>query len=197
MKCGETSEWFGVYRDLPPDSPERLAVDEHVAGCPDCAEEFRIWEESADLIRGLPEFEVPEERVWVADQLNHQVMNRIYSEQSWYMPAARRSYAFTAGFRRKVALLLAGLLAVFGCGFLYSAWNRISGRNANLTGVMETANAVSSGDGAMTMDVPMASLSDPYVLHVTPVMPEYWVALSLLGMIIMLLILNWFSRVRS
>lgn len=198
MNCDQATEWFGIFRDLPEDSPERLAVDLHVAGCPDCAEQLRLWEESAELIRCLPleEDTDAEERTWIADSLNRQVMDRIYAEQSWYMPAVHRTYAFTSGFRKKVAFLLSVLLAVFGCGFMYTAWNRMSGGDG---GAEPDAEAVFASDefGVQTVNVPVASLSDPVVLHVSPAMPEYWVALSLLGMIMMLLILNWFSRVRS
>lgn len=199
MKCEEASEWFSVYRELPESSPERLAVDAHIAGCPECAEQFRWWDESADLISRLPMMDEIETGDWQSDSINRDVMNRIYTEQSWYMPAVRKTYAFTQGFRMKIAVLLSGLLALFGCAFLYTAWNRLSGGDGHAVGVMESANAYSIGDGvsAQTVVVPVASLSDPIVLHVSPSMPEYWVALSLLGMIMMLLILNWFSRVRT
>jgi len=199
MKCEEASEWISVYRELPESSQERLAVDEHIAQCPECAEQFRWWDESADLISQLPIMDETGISDWQSDSLSRDVMNRIYTEQSWYMPAVRKTYAFTQGFRMKIALLLSGLFAVFGCAFLYTAWNRLSGGDNHAVGVMETANAFAVGDGAVaqTVVVPVASLSDPIVLHVSPTMPEYWVALSLLGMIMMLLILNWFSRVRS
>jgi hypothetical protein len=197
MKCEEASEWFGVYRDLPVMSPERLALEKHVAGCEDCAEEFRIWEESADLIRDLPLEDEETGRTWVADTLNQQVMNRIYTEHSWFMPTVRKTYAFTNGFRRNVAVLLAGLIGVFGIAFLYTAWNRLSSGDGSSAGIMETAIAFDGQSGSRMVEVPVASLSDPIVLHVTPVMPEYWIALSMLGMIMMMLILNWFSRVRS
>ncbi len=199
MNCEEASEWFSVYRELPESSPERLAVDTHIACCHECAEQFRWWDESADLISQLPIMDEIEASEWQSDSVSRDVMNRIYTEQSWYMPAVRKTYAFTQGFRMKIAVLLSGLFAVFGCAFLYTAWNRLSGGDGHAVGVMETANAFSIGDGvsAQTVVVPVASLSDPIVLHVSPSMPEYWVALSLLGMIMMLLILNWFSRVRS
>ncbi|WP_276351589.1 anti-sigma factor family protein [Cohnella caldifontis] len=194
MNCEQVTEWLGIYRDLPEDSPERLAVDLHVAGCADCAEQFRLWEESAELIRGLPLDDDELERTWVSDSLNRQVMDRIYSEQAWYMPAARRTYAFSSGFRKKVAAVLAALLAVFCGSFLYTAWKHMTAGN-DTPEVLDATGSLSSG--FQTVDVPVASLSDVYALHVSPVMPEYWVALSLLGMIMMLLILNWFSRVRS
>lgn len=198
MNCEEAGEWFGVYRDLAEDSGERLALDSHVKGCLSCTEEFRMWEESAQLIRDLPSIDDFEEPI-ATDWVNQNVMNRIYTEQSWYMPAVRRTYSFSFAFRKKVAVLLAALFTIFICGFLYTLFGRLSGENNDGSGVMETANAFSVrqfGDG-VHLDVPVASLSDPIMLNVTPAMPEYWVALSMLGMIMTLLILNWFSRVRS
>jgi hypothetical protein len=196
MKCEEAGEWFGVYWDLPEDSPERLAVDLHVKGCPTCAEEFRMWEESAAIIHELPAddytFDEPAATQWV----NENVMNRIYSEQSWFLPAVRRTYAFSYGFKRKIAGLLAGLLAVFVSGFIYASVGGSDQSSQNYSGVMETADAFNSsfsfGD-----NIPLAGLSDPIMANVTPTMPEYWIALSMLGIVMTLLILNWLSRVRS
>lgn len=200
MKCDEAGEWFGIYRDLPEDAPERLAVDLHVAGCPSCAEEFRLWEESASIIQELPDEEFELDEPASAQWVNDNVMNRIYSEQSWYLPAVRRTYAFSYGFKRKVAGLLAALLAIFIGGFLYTTvWNG-GGSNQKLSGVMETANAFSASHAFgnnMHLEVPVASLSDPIMLNVSPAMPEYWIALSMVGIVMTLLILNWLSRTRA
>jgi hypothetical protein len=199
MNCEEAGEWFAVYRDLPENSEQRLVIDEHVASCGDCAEEFRIWEESALLIQELSSENTEHEDPIATEWVSHNVMNRIYAEQSWYMPAVRRTYSFSFAFRRKVAGLLAALLALFVCGLLYTLFDRASSVNDH-SGVMETANAFAIshqvGDG-VHLDVPIASLSDPIMLNVSPAMPEYWIALSMLGTIMMLLILNWFSRVRT
>lgn len=199
MNCEETGEWFGIYWDLSDDSAERLAVDAHVKGCKSCSDEFRMWEESTQLIHDMPGSDYGQEEPLSTELVNQNVMNRIYTEQSWYMPAVRRTYSFTFAFRKKVAALLAALFAIFICGFLYSSLGQINGNNSDGSGVMETANAFSVrqfGDG-VHLDVPVASLSDPIMLNVTPAMPEYWIALSMFGMIMTLLILNWFSRVRS
>lgn len=192
MKCEEAAEWFGAYPDLPEQSPERLAVERHVATCRDCAEEFAIWQESALLIQELPNGGVDEDPPVSGEWVNQSVMNRIYKEQSWYMPAVQRTYSFSYGFQKRVAAVLAGLLALFAVGFLYTVMDR---SNAS-----EAGGALSSAShkvGGLYLDVPVASLSDPVLLHVSPGMPQYWVALSMLGMIMTLLILNWFSRVRS
>jgi hypothetical protein len=187
MKCNEAGEWFGIYQDLPEDSPERLAVDLHVSECSQCAEEFSMWEESALLIHELPLNNEEQEEAITYEWVNQNVMSRIYAEQSWYMPTVRRTYSFSFAFRKRVAGILAALLAVFVCGFLYTVFGGASGVNVDGSGVRDTVQ----------LDIPVASLSDPIMHNVTPAMPEYWVALSMLGMIMTLLILNWLSRVRS
>lgn len=193
MNCEQASERFGIYHDLPISSPERLAVDSHIAECPECAEQFRLWEESSEMIKRLSLEDVEIEADEAVSRISSKVMDRIYAEESWFMPAVRKTYAFSGGFRLRVALLLATLLAIFGCGFLYSVWNRYN--ESNQLGSDSFVTTV--GFGSQTVEVPVASLSDPIVLKMSPETPEYWVALSLLGMIMMLLMLNWFSRVRS
>lgn len=200
MKCEQAEELFGVYWDLPEHAPDRVLVDIHIQSCAACAEQFRMWEESSDLIRDIPEDDKLEEEISAYQGMSDKVMSRIYSEQSWFVPTSRRTYSFTSSFRKKIAVVLAGLLAVFFGGFLYSTINRAIGPDSKITGVMETASAFAAShdlNSRVTIEVPTASLSEPYLLHVTPAMPEYWVALSMLGMIMTLLILNWFSRVRS
>ncbi|WP_239614183.1 anti-sigma factor family protein [Cohnella mopanensis] len=197
MKCEDAIEWFGVYRDLPDDSADRLAIDMHVQRCKECAEEFQIWEESAQLIQELPINEADEENEQIASAwLNQNVMNRIYSEQKWYMPTVRRTYSFSFGFRRKVAGVLAAMFVLFVCGFLYTVFSPVGGVSGKHSGAEAFAVSHQYGD-SIHLDVPMASLSDSIMLNVTPSMPEYWVALSIVGMVMTLLILNWFSRVRS
>jgi hypothetical protein len=199
MRCEDASEWFGKYRDLPEGSELRLAIDRHIEECGTCAEEFFLWEESALLIN-----EMSAEDIGMDDTTSHlvsqNVMNRIYSEQSWLMPASRRTYFFTGAFRRKVAGVLAALLAVFIVGFLYTSFGRAQGPDQQLAGVMDTANAFAAShelNSGIHLEVPVASLSDPIMLQVSPSMPEYWVAFSMLGILMTLLILNWFSRVRA
>ena len=72
---------------------------------------------------------------------------------------------------------------------------------AKLTGLIETADAA-SGDNIIPVsfyaDVPWRlQQSHHCFLNIVPTVPQYYVALSLLGIIMTLLILNWFSRTRS
>ncbi|RED58710.1 hypothetical protein [Cohnella phaseoli] len=198
MKCEEAAEWFGIYRDLPDDSADKFAIDLHVQSCKACEEEFRMWEESALLIHELPLDDEQDVVPISSAQINKNVMDRIYTEQSWYMPATRRTYAFSFLFKKRVAGVLAALLALFVCGFLYASFG--SGIIVDQAGGRESANAFAVshqyGDD-IRLDIPVASLSDPIILNVSPAVPEYWIAFSIVGMIMTLLILNWLSRVRS
>ncbi|UVI32408.1 anti-sigma factor family protein [Paenibacillus spongiae] len=199
MKCLDVQQSFGVYWDLPEDDSERQAVDDHLLTCTECRNEFRIWEESEQLIRRFSEYEDISGPV---DHLNREVMDRIYAEQSWFMPVQSRSYQFTKSFRRNTAAIIASCMAMFICGLFFL----LLGSNdpgsievRKLTGLLETANAASDTSligNDFYADVPVASISDPIVLNVVPTVPEYWIALSLLGMVMTLLILNWLARTR-
>ncbi|AZN40734.1 anti-sigma factor family protein [Paenibacillus albus] len=200
MKCLEAGQLFGVYWDLPEDDIERKSVDEHLLTCAACREEFQIWEESEQLIRVFSE---DSDEIGPIDHVNFGVMDRIYNEQSWYMPVPSRSYQFTKSFRRNVSLIIACFMAMFVCGLFYlltGTNDASSAQVAKLTGLLETANAATDSSvisADFYADVPVASISDPIVLNIVPTVPQYYVALSLLGIIITLLILNWFSRTRN
>lgn len=197
MKCDEISDWIGLYHDMPEDAPEKLAFDEHIRTCECCAEELRLWDESAELIRLLPTEDIELDQSASVSAIKQNVMGRIYAEESWYMPAARRSYAFTASFKRRVAGVLAGVFALFTIGLLYTLYTSAM---HDSSGFAESASAFSASHrftNSLVLEVPVASLSDPFVLQVSPTMPAYWIALSLYGLIMTLLILNWFARVRK
>ncbi|SEN25933.1 anti-sigma factor [Paenibacillus sp. OV219] len=200
MKCLEAGQLFGVYWDLPEDDIERKSVDEHLLTCAACREEFQIWEESEQLIRVFSE---DSDEIGAIDHVNFGVMDRIYNEQSWYMPVPNRSYQFTRSFRRNVTLIIACFMAMFVCGLFYlltGTNDASSAQVAKLTGLLETANAATDStviSADFYADVPVASISDPIVLNIVPTVPQYYVALSLLGIIVTLLILNWFSRTRN
>lgn len=203
MKCDDVQDKFCEYWDMPEASEERISVDEHLRGCPICSEQFRLWEESEKLIR---DFSVQEEVIGPVDHLNRGVMERIYAEQSWLRPVAHKSYQFSRSFRRNTAILTACLMALFTSALLFVAFQNHSAQTAQpeqmqqLTGLIETASASSDSllvTAKFNAEVPVASISDPFVLQVIPAYPQYWVALSLLGIIMTLLILNWLSRTRN
>lgn len=200
MNCNDAQDKFCEYWDLSERDEDRIAIDAHLYECKTCAEEFRLWEESDDMIRFLSE---EDDSIGPTEHVNRSVMDRIYAEQSWLMPVPHKSYQFSKSFRRNIALIVAACMAMFASAFFVFIFDNQGGASqaeiAELSGLMDTANA--SGDGLITAgfyaEVPVASISDPFVLKVMPAFPQYYVALSLLGIIMTLLILNWLSRTRS
>ena len=202
MKCEQAQELFGIYWDLPEDDRDRIALETHMLNCEACAEEFRLWEDSALMIRDLSREETI---IGPADHVSKGVMDRIYAEESWFMPVKERTYQFSNAFRKSVAAVIASCMAMFATAFFYLIFgtpqrDAASEQVAKLTGLLDTANA-SSDAAAISVEfyqeVPVASISDPLVLQVVPTFPQYWVALSILGMIMTLLTINWLSRTRA
>ena len=202
MNCDQAQQWFGLVWDLPEDDPERLEFKAHLAECERCAEEFRIWEESESMLRRLQFADTGEEpNEWIS----RSVMERIYREDFWLLPVKDRTYRWSDSFRRGVAAAMSCFLALFVCAFVYMAFGApdkpaADEQIARLTGMIDT---ISSIDGAAPIsiefyqDMPVASISGPVVLSVVPTYPHYWIALSILGMIMTLLTINWFARTRS
>ncbi|MCM3627472.1 zf-HC2 domain-containing protein [Paenibacillus glycanilyticus] len=200
MKCDDVQDKFDIFGALSEEDTEREAMEAHLLDCEHCSEQYRLWEESEEMIRKLSE----EDEVVSAqmEHVNRSVMDRIYAEQSWLMPVSQKSYYFSPAFRRNLAIVLSACLAVFVCSFIFFINGNDKGTSeetmAQITGLMDTANA-SGSDFVVSaeFEVPVASVSDPFVLQVVPTFPQYWVALSMLGIVMSLLILNWLSRTRN
>lgn len=197
MKCDEVQELFSGYWDVCEGEPMRLAVDAHLMHCEICREEFRLWEESEAMIRTLSE---SEQLAGPVDHVNRAVMDRIYAEQTWFMPVYHKTYQFTRTFRRNAAIAVASCMAMFATALLVLIFNhyRTTAETTQMTGLIEPVNASEGGGFATSYyaDVPVASISDPLVLEVVPAYPQYWIALSILGLIMAMLMLNWLARTR-
>src|SRR5690606_11424 len=100
MNCEQALEWFGIYGDLTENDESRTALETHIMECSECAEEFRMWEESAAMVRSLRMDAAPP--VYESD-VQRSVMARIYAEDSWYLPVKERTYQWSASFRRGAA----------------------------------------------------------------------------------------------
>jgi hypothetical protein len=201
MNCEEIQRLFGEYWDLPEGDQRRLAVDRHIRHCPACAAEFTFWEESADLIRKARA--VPEEVATApAMSMSGRVMSRIYEAESWRIPVPERMYLISDTLRRNATAIIACCLVLFLCGFVYSF---ISGgtpaeTNSSKYGFHPVASAASASDpmNVYAMPTAVASLSDPFLLKTGPIQsfPEYLLAISILGVVSTLLIMNWLSRTK-
>lgn len=205
MTCDEVRSILGEYWDLPHDDIKRKQIQDHMKHCELCSEEYALWEQSISLIQqSSSDMYDAEEQ----PSISKRVMNRIYADEGWREPIPHRIYSIPYHMRRKLTVTIAFFLALFMLGFVYSVMYKAEPEPMYYTfdgGVMPIASAVgnSGGSGAVKgaalQGVPVASLSDPFVLSVNTFQsnPNYVVVLSLIGIICTLLIMNWLTRIKA
>jgi len=201
MKCEEIRELMPDYGDMPEGDWNRTRVDEHVKRCPACKEEFEIWRESALLIQSAALDAEPE--LPARGTVSASVMDRIYTDESWRLPVAEKLYSIPHRLRIRLLSLVAGCLAMFGCGLLYRLMTPDASADYVPDAGIISVNALGGGETnefalAGIEGVPVASIGDPIVLGLSMVdsYPDYLFVLSMLGLIIALLTMNWLARVR-
>jgi hypothetical protein len=208
MKCDDIQELFGIYFDLPDDDIRRKCVDEHILRCRVCAEEFEIWLESTNLIRSMHEIPPMQRK---STPITDKVMNRIYEDESWRIPVTDRIYQIPYKLRRNLTAIIALCLAVFVVSFLfnlvYPSHSNLSAEEVSPSGFNQVASAAGvisvGGLESTTNGISQTAVASTTALIVEPIKlsyihtPNYWLALSLLGLISALLTMNWFSRTRT
>ncbi|NBI30486.1 anti-sigma factor family protein [Chengkuizengella marina] len=185
MNCKEAQESFALYWDLPEDNFKRIKTDQHLKTCTSCAKEFELWEKSHEFIHMTSSLE--DEHPFQASQnISGSVMDRIYNEESWKVPIQDRIYSLSFKFKRNVTLLISFCFAIFVMSLFLSISNKFQG---NIAEPVEPTSGI----------VTVASINNPLPLEIVtdPSFPDYLVVLSLLGVIGTILILNWFTRIRT
>ncbi|MGP0586906.1 anti-sigma factor family protein [Paenibacillus timonensis] len=189
MNCREAQELFGLLRDLPEQHPQRILLERHLLGCESCADEYQHWEESLDMLQYIP-MEVTEEQ---AETVNRRVMDRIYAESPWLAPDVKRGV--TRRFRRRVVFWAASFLAIFLCSFVFLLMDHTpSNQKAAepMTGILPTAVAAAGSETDAYADfsfaMPSASrgIVEPFAVQMGPAYPQYWMVLSMAGMLLAL-----------
>ena len=200
MRCEDTINGLAEYWDLSADDDKRRAIDAHIANCVCCQEEFLLWQESAALIqrsRG-DQLELVERKPIAAG-----VMERIYSAEAWRLPVSGKSYALHKQLRFKLLAALAACLAVFTATLIYAFTNdgTMTSAPADYTGIVDTVHHTGelAGNRLVFDGIQVASISAPTVLRMGPLQTytDFLLALSILGVVSMLLIMNWISRLRT
>lgn len=202
MRCNDVQDLLGLYRDLPDGDLRRIAVEEHIRKCASCAEEFELWEESRQLIlnAGIEDVEPTTSR-----SISDSVMDRIYADESWRLPVAERAYSLTKRMRYRLSAVVGLCLALFITSLIFSFADDSAEPEAYAfrPGVVPVMSA-QSGDSSVQLtlfsqEIPTASITAPFVLDMGPVdsYPDYLVMISIIGVIVSLLILNWLSRLRA
>ncbi|WP_145947631.1 anti-sigma factor [Paenibacillus sp. Y412MC10] len=200
MNCDEAHSLFGIVLDLEEDDPRRIELEQHTATCSDCQAELALWKESRLLMMELQE-EPTEEQ---AEEINRNVMDRIYRESPWLIPDQSKPFAVPASTRKRMSWWIAGFVMVFLVSFLYWAI-------MDKPFVKETAEAVPTGilptgiagSSVVTEQVSYvipktnSGIIEPLVAGMGPTHPQYWMILSVLGVGMALFSLGRVSRIRK
>jgi len=201
MNCNEFTEILVEYWDLPDNDIRKVSANRHLNTCLACREEFEIWQTSADWIRFSRE---PEHAVDSFKPVSADVMTRIYKDESWRIPLTFRSYTFSYKVRRNIMATFSLFMALFIVTFINSltAGPDINTDFNQLTGIIDTAHANElnvNRNPTMFDGMPVASISAPTIVRMGPIQTytDYLLALSILGFVFTLLIMNWLSRLRA
>lgn len=200
MNCKEAQEAFGWVWDLPESHPERKKLEWHLRVCEQCSTELEIWQQSLELVHNLP-LEVTEER---AEAINRRVMDRIYAESPWL--AEGKKTAAERLFRNRLKIWASGFMVVFLMSvflFIVSGFLPDGGQKhqATSSGLIPTAVAGSESITGSEVTFDLTSVSsgivEPYVVGMTPASPQYWMVLSMVGVVLALFAWRGIRRIRT
>ena len=202
MKCNEIEQFIDSYLELDEDDPLRIEIEAHLFDCEHCSTILELDFSSLSLSDlSFTDADIKQTNI---DYINKHVMDRIYAEEAWYMPIVTKNYHFSRNFRRNIAMIIACCLAMFSIALFVFIFDYKEDTKstiaANISGIVDIASAESVNLVSSNIykgQIPVASISDPIVMQVVPTFPQYYVALSLLGIIMTILVLNWFTRTRS
>ncbi len=202
MNCNECNEMLAEYWDLPSNDIRKVSANRHLSTCQACREEFEMWKMSSDLIQFSRESEQAVSTTY--QPISTEVMGRIYKDESWRLPLTFKSYTFSYKVRRKIMATFALFMAIFIVTFINSltGGSEISTDFNQMTGISDTAHIDElniDSNPPMFDGMPVASISAPTILRMGPIQTytDYLLALSILGFIFTLLIMNWLSRLRA
>ncbi|MCJ8011070.1 anti-sigma factor [Paenibacillus sp. KQZ6P-2] len=200
MTCDEAQEIFGLVPDMKEHDPRRRLLEEHLSTCSDCTAEYELWVESHSFMMSMQE-EVSEEQ---AEEINRNVMDRIYRESPWLIPDQSKPFEVPAATRRHLSLWIAGFVMVFLCSVLYVVFMdkpHVKETAEAATGILPTgiagnANLVSD---QFSYDIPAVNsgIIEPFVVGIGPSHPQYWMILSVLGVAMALFSLRRLSHMRK
>jgi hypothetical protein len=199
MNCNEFTEVLAEYWDLPDNDIRKVSANRHLNTCLACCDEFEIWKTSTNLIQFSRE---TDQSVDLYKPISTNVMNRIYNDESWRLPVTLRNYTFSYKVRRNIMATFALFMAVFLVTFISSLTSGSEISTDFNTGIIDTAHANElniDADPTMFDGMPVASISAPTILRMGPIQTytDYLLALSILGFVFTLLIMNWLSRIRA
>lgn len=201
MNCKQVDELLHKYWQLDEENPLRIEIEAHLFDCEQCAAKLDL-ETIAFPVLECEESTAPFS-FEQSQSISSTVMNRIYEEESWFMPISTKRYQFTKSFRRNVSIIIASCLAMFSLAlfvFVYDYYDSASSaQKTAISGLVDVANAAATTHvhtSIYSSSIPVASISEPIVMQVVPTFPQYYVALSFVGIVLTLLVMSWFTRTK-
>jgi hypothetical protein len=208
MKCDDVQELFADFGELPVDDLGRKDVEAHIANCAICAEAYLLWQQSESWLMNEAFIE---EQVSAERNVSGEVMKRIYEQESWRIPVADRIFSVSLSLRRNLTLVFALCISLFLFSFLYAfsadSWPGIGNSQEDAAIYSLQAPSVLANDAkstqidAQTLSSAVASLSpivEPLRFEMGPIKYSHFLlVLSVLGIITMMLVMNWLSRTKK
>jgi hypothetical protein len=201
MNCQDVLERLGEYRDLSPDDPVKADIDRHVCDCASCREEFLFWQQSAKLILTVAE---PADMRLRTGSVADKVMARIYETESWRKPVVLHTYSLSWRVRRNVMACFAMCLAFFFAAFMLSLVPDADEVAVSPEFNIQVVTVVAQGESpevqpSIFSDTPVVSVGPTVLLMAgsAQTTANVYMAASISGLIITLLLMNWLSRLRA
>lgn len=208
MKCQPIQKLFAIYSELSSHDARKLMMDQHMATCSPCANKWEMWEQTMSLVRASQYVD----KVYSSpNRTSQNVMNKIYQVESWRIPVPQRTYVFSLRWLSKLFVLFSVALTVCVIMLISSIvmespmkLEQVSTDIFALHSPQEHEKVVfeKSTDGNEFLSA-VAGVSQSFIepLQFQPVplhtSPSYLFVISLLGLIISSLFLNWYIRIKA
>lgn len=203
MKCEDVQQLLADYWELPKHDLRRLHVDLHIRECRSCREEYELWKESSQWIKQTAPIEEPT----FESNISNKVMERIYQTERWQVPVSERRIGLSGKQRLIFIGILSFLLALFVLSFIHLATSNDSlypspsqqwGGFVSVASSNEPLGTYNSNPIRME-GIVVASISDPYLLSMEGLekRSNYYLVLSVFGIIMAVLTINWLTRMKQ
>jgi hypothetical protein len=208
MKCQPIQKLFAIYSELSTHDARKIMMDQHMASCSRCANKWMMWDQTMSLVRAS---DYSDQVYSSSDRISQNVMERIYQVESWRTPVPQRTYVLSHRWQTRLSILFSVAMVLCIITFISSIMmespmklEQVSMDIFALHSPQEHEMVVfeKSTDGKELLSA-VAGVSQSFIepLQFQPVplhtSPSFLFVISLLGLIISSLFLNWYIRIKE
>ena len=180
-------------------------LSEHLAICEECQMINQQWMMIRQEIRAIAEESIMEHTnenhpPHPTSKMASKVMEQIYRQDDWRRPVVERQFSFSNKMHRTISIGVAFFVSVFLIGFLYALIvPPVMPVDEPLIGIQPIAIAGGITDDEFFSTTAMANITVPMKLSpdASVVAINYLLVISMIGLVTVMLLLNWFSRSKS